>query len=130
MKILMILSCLLTVLIVAVGTPTAQDSPGSEPAPTAPPNWTIPFELNGNHIVLPVKIGETELRITLDNGNVNAETILYGGPRVDGLALDFTSKIRIGGAGEGELPTADVAERLLDRILEANRAYLPQFERS
>ena len=27
------------------------------------------------------------------------------------------------------VPTADVAERLLDRILEANRAYLPQFER-
>ena len=27
------------------------------------------------------------------------------------------------------VPTVDVAERLLDRILEANRAYLPQFER-
>lgn len=27
------------------------------------------------------------------------------------------------------VPTADVAEKLLDRILEANRAYLPQFER-
>jgi len=27
------------------------------------------------------------------------------------------------------VPTADVAEKLLDRILEANRVYLPQFER-
>ena len=31
--------------------------------------------------------------------------------------------------GKWLMPTADVADKLLDRILEANRPYLPQFER-
>jgi hypothetical protein len=110
MKLPLIMSCLLPLLLVSGGTPAAQESPDSEPAPSAPPTWTIPFELNGNHIVLPVKIGDKELRITLDNGNVNAETILYGGPRLEGLDLTFTSKISVGGAGKGKMPTAEVAE--------------------
>ena len=62
----------------------------------------IPFEVVGDHVVLPVQIdGDDEpFKIVLDTGMPGRGLVLYGSPRVDALDLKLsTDRLTVGGAG-------------------------------
>ncbi|MBW2422558.1 MAG: hypothetical protein JRH19_28835 [Deltaproteobacteria bacterium] len=63
---------------------------------------TVPFEWHRGHILLKVEVNGSVLRLTLDNGVLWDELLLYGGPRVDALKLKLDEPPP--GAAEGELP--------------------------
>ncbi len=76
------------------------DSPGG----TA----TFPFELISNHIMLPVEIRGTVVKLILDTGMPIEGAILFGSEVIDGLNLTYMGKAPIMGAG-GSTVESDLA---------------------
>jgi hypothetical protein len=83
-------------------------------------SFTISFEMNRGHIIIPVEINGKTLNLTLDNGNVSAPVFLYGSPKIDSLFLDYEGDVLVGGAGDGEMPTARIAKNVTIKLSSKN----------
>ena len=73
---------------------------------------SISFELINHHVILPVEIGGTKLRIVLDTGMPSPGLLLYTNDRTAGAAVAFDPNMRaqVGGAGgHGERLFAQLA---------------------
>jgi len=70
---------------------------------------TIPIELIRNHVLIPVTIGGSEpLMMILDTGMPMEGALLIGGPRAEGLGLEYVGKGMVAGVGGGQTE-ADIA---------------------
>lgn len=72
----------------------------------------IPFELVNHHVILPVTVGDAELRIVLDTGMPSHGLLLYSNERTAEakIAFDPNMRAQIGGAGgHGERIFAQIA---------------------
>jgi hypothetical protein len=69
---------------------------------------TFPFELISNHIVLPVEINGSIVKLILDTGMPIEGAILFGSEEIDKLNLSYVGKAPIMGAG-GTTVEADLA---------------------
>ncbi len=72
---------------------------------------SIPFELERNRIVLPVRFNDSpELRIVLDTGMHFDGLLLYDKELTDQLDLDHAIEVKVPGAGSGPPATAVMAD--------------------
>lgn len=69
---------------------------------------TFPFELISNHIVIPVEINGTIVKLILDTGMPIEGAILFGSETINKLNLSFVGKAPIKGAG-GSTVVSDLA---------------------
>ncbi len=71
----------------------------------------IPFELERNHVIVPVRINGRSVRLVLDTGMPAHGVVLFGGLRVDSIPPTFTGKAVVAGVGAGrtEAQTANDA---------------------
>ena len=61
---------------------------------------SIPFELDSNHVIFPIRIKETTFRVILDTGMPMSGLMLYGTEAVEKLDLEYgAGSVMIGGAG-------------------------------
>jgi len=61
---------------------------------------SLPFEMDSNHLILPIQIKGTTFRLILDTGMPMSGLMLYGTAAVDALDLDYgEGTVRVGGAG-------------------------------
>jgi hypothetical protein len=66
---------------------------------------SIPFELDSNHLILPVQIKGTTFRVILDTGMPMNGIMLYGTKAVENLDLAYgPEQIQVGGAGGSGRP--------------------------
>ena len=64
---------------------------------------TIPFELIGNHIVLPAKINGREIGMILDTGMPANGALLHAGPGGEMYGLQSVGKMPVMGADGGTM---------------------------
>jgi hypothetical protein len=107
---------LLAVLL--AGTGLAQDTVGGDDDGFRSPAGVtkLPFEMVRGHMVLEVEVNGVDLRLAIDNGVLSDSLLLYGGPRIDTLNLEFSGKQRFGEEGQANSFLADVASGLTLRI--------------
>jgi hypothetical protein len=61
---------------------------------------SIPFELNANHLIFPIRVQETTFRVILDTGMPMSGIMLYETEAVKNLDLSYGAEsVQIGGAG-------------------------------
>jgi hypothetical protein len=79
------------ILGLAVGTSLvrAGHHNGAGQIPSSDGRKTIPFELFRGHLILDAEINGQTLHLALDNGVLWDELLLYGGPKIDALNLDY-----------------------------------------
>lgn len=85
--------------------------PGSYRLLTSDSAAKIPFEIYRGDILMRGTINGKEVRMMLDNGRIWDELLLWGGPRVDSLQLNYGGQIQVGGSGEGaEIPSRTASD--------------------
>jgi Aspartyl protease len=72
----------------------------------------IPFELDRNHILLPVEINGKRFRLVLDTGMPANGALLHGIRDRAELGFEFISQMPVGGVGTGGAKMADVAANI------------------
>ncbi len=116
------LESFVTAIMAATILFTGSPARGQEPAPRRmqpPPTATcrilaedgravIPFEMIGNHVLLPVEVGGTTLRLILDTGMPIDGVLLWGSDRVAAAGLEIIGKSMVMGPG-GEGVESDLA---------------------
>jgi hypothetical protein len=70
---------------------------------------TLPFRVHRGHFLIDAEVNGQPVSLTLDNGVLNDELLLYGGPRVDALDLQYTDKATLGPEGDPASISVDVA---------------------
>lgn len=61
---------------------------------------TIPFEIDTNHVIIPIEVRGNRCRVILDTGMPMSGLMLYGTELVENLGLEYSSeRVRVGGAG-------------------------------
>jgi hypothetical protein len=61
---------------------------------------SIPFELDSNHLIIPIRIKDTTFRVILDTGMPMSGVMLYGTEAVKKLDLEYgEGSVQVGGAG-------------------------------
>lgn len=68
----------------------------------------VPFEMIGNHVLLPVEVGGTTLRLILDTGMPIDGVLLWGSDRIADAGLDFIGRSMVMSPG-GEGVESDLA---------------------
>ena len=77
---------------------------------------SFPFEWYRDHILLKVEVNGKELRLTLDNGVLWDSLLLYGGPRIDALNLEYDRESRLGQPGDPNAISADMVSGITIRL--------------
>ena len=71
---------------------------------------SIPFELDSNHLIFPIRIKETTFRVILDTGMPMSGLMLYGTDAVEKLDLEYGGgSVMVGGAGSSQHMEARLA---------------------
>ena len=97
---------MLTVILMAVLSACDRDT-----EPEGDVGLSIPFELERDRIVLPVRFNDSpELRIVLDTGMHFDGLLLYDKELTDQLDLDRAIEVKVPGAGSGPPATAVMAD--------------------
>jgi hypothetical protein len=61
---------------------------------------TIPFEIDTNHVIIPIEVRGNSFRVILDTGMPMSGLMLYGTASVEDLGLEYgPERVRVGGAG-------------------------------
>lgn len=86
-------------------------SGGTAKLPQGKTSVTIPFKRSGEHILIPVGVnGRDPVWVVLDTGMPGPGVLLYDGPNVDALALEYSDvQAAVGGAGSGGNVKARIA---------------------
>ncbi len=118
MKLRKLISVMSVFALVATGVVQAQVSDSVDQSESSSPDGIIriPFEMHRGHIVLEVEVNGKAIRLALDNGVLNEALLLYGGPRVDALDLDFDGEQRFGDEGQPGSFVADIASGFTIRL--------------
>ncbi len=92
--------------------PDENKSPeGSSAISKSPSSLHIPFDLNRNRIILPVRVGDSpELKIVLDTGMAFEGLLLYDKELTNVIALENAIEVKVPGAGAGLPSTAVMAD--------------------
>jgi hypothetical protein len=71
----------------------------------------IPFELDRNKVILPIRVGDSRvLRVLLDTGMHFDGLLLYKKELKESLGTDDLMEVRVGGAGPGDASNAVMAD--------------------
>jgi hypothetical protein len=99
----------LLIFLFALTMPAAQ--PEQLPDLTNHVVGQIPFVVEANKVVIPVRVGQSrEFRVTLDSGMSSEGLLLYKPELKDAIGVDEFRESTISGAGGGEAPMAAIAE--------------------
>jgi hypothetical protein len=61
-------------------------------------------------------VNGVDLRMLLDNGSLWDQLLFFGSPTIDSLELDYDSRVEVGGSGEGDPVTSDMASDVTIRF--------------
>jgi len=81
--------CLATLVLGSTGCAPALGQEAESPLPQAEESLVLPLTLHRGHLLLDVELNGTVLHLTVDNGVLWDQLLLYGGPRIDALDLEL-----------------------------------------
>ncbi len=96
-----------------VGVPPSTGAPPAAKTVSGATGARIPFRLERNKVILPVRVGSSRvLRVLLDSGMHFDGLLVYNRALGDSLGIDDFMDIRVGGAGSGDASNAVMADSI------------------